>query len=277
MAEGHEQPGYGQNGRLCDEGKQEETEMGTSYLVEGAKLRCMCGSKCSELKVTDHGYYADGKKKANCKDCLPEINILDFGACKKNKNGKVCKGFMKLADKWENLGDASRLEKLSGHAALTMDSVLLCKKGGLIVPETSGQGVVREINWGLFLTRYGIKQAFAALGIKEGCLYGRDPVNLNTGNFLYEKEDLVIPGITKMSFHIFYNSMITDLIQYQYQWRLVSFSVSGGASSFSPAWDSKYHWCLSIFGQPMSIRALPLRLRAIFQSSPKVLPLLRFS
>ena len=184
--------------------------MGTSYLVEGAKLRCMCGSKCSELKVTDHGYYADGKKKANCKDCLPEINILDFGACKKNKNGKVCKGFMKLADKWENLGDASRLEKLSGHAALTMDSVLLCKKGGLIVPETSGQGVVREINWGLFLTRYGIKQAFAALGIKEGCLYGRDPVNLNTGNFLYEKEDLVIPGITKMSFHIFYNSMDGD-------------------------------------------------------------------
>ena len=47
--------------------------MGKSYLVEGARLKCICGSKCSSLKVTDHGYRADGKKKANCKDCLAEI------------------------------------------------------------------------------------------------------------------------------------------------------------------------------------------------------------
>lgn len=181
--------------------------MGKSYLVEGARLKCLCGSKAGSLKVTDHGYYADGRKKANCKDCLPNVNIPDFGMCKMNKGGKVCKGFMKLADKWDNLGDSSSLEKLSGHTALTMDSVLLCKKGGLIVPETSGQGEVREINWGLFFARYGVKLVLSALGVKGGCLYGRDPVNLNTGNFLYEKEDLVIRGKTRLSFHIYYNSM----------------------------------------------------------------------
>lgn len=56
--------------------------MGKSYLVEGARLRCLCGSKYGRLKVTDHGYYADGKRKANCKDCLPDVNIPDFGMCK---------------------------------------------------------------------------------------------------------------------------------------------------------------------------------------------------
>ncbi|MDE7197416.1 MAG: hypothetical protein K2O15_00875 [Lachnospiraceae bacterium] len=34
-----------------------------------------------------------------------------------------------------------------------------------------------------------------------------DPVNVNTGNFVYEKEDLVIRGITKLSFHMTYYSM----------------------------------------------------------------------
>jgi Rhs family protein len=182
--------------------------MGKSYLVEGARLKCICGSKCSSLKVTDHGYRADGKKKANCKDCLAEINITDFGTCKMNQQGKVCKGFMKLAEQWENTGgDSWKLEKLSGHTALTMDSVLLCKRGGIIVPETSGQGAVRKINWGAHLARYGMNRLASSLGKKDGCLYGRDPVNLNTGNFLYEKEDLVIGGVTKISFRMYYNSM----------------------------------------------------------------------
>lgn len=181
--------------------------MGKSYLVEGARLKCLNGDKSSTLKVTDHGYYADGKKKANCKDCLADVNISDFGTCKKNKEGKVCKGFMKLSDSWIDTGNSSNLERVGGSAALTMDSVLLCNRGGLIVPETSGQGRVREINWKAFLARYGKKRMGPLLGKKKGCMYNYDPVNVNTGNFLYEKEDLVIPGMTKMSFHIFYNSL----------------------------------------------------------------------
>ena len=181
--------------------------MGKSYLVEGARLRCLCGSKYGRLKVTDHGDYADGKRKANCKDCLPDVNIPDFGMCKRNKDGKVCKGFMKLADSWVSAGDSDSPETLNGHAALTMDSVLLCKKGGIIVPETSGQGTVRAINWAAYTRRYRMNLSLSTFGVKSGCMFGGDPVNLNTGNFLYEKEDLVVPGATRMSFHVFYNSM----------------------------------------------------------------------
>ena len=99
------------------------------------------------------------------------------------------------------------LEKLNGDTALTMDSILLCRKGGIIVPETSGQGDVRKIDWKQLMARYPIL-GFAAMLGKMGCsVFGFDPINLNTGNFIYEKEDLVIHGITTLSFHITYNSM----------------------------------------------------------------------
>ena len=42
---------------------------------------------------------------------------------------------------------------------------------------------------------------------RSGCIMGYDPINLNTGNFIYEKEDLIIYGITKLSFHLTYFSM----------------------------------------------------------------------
>lgn len=44
-------------------------------------------------------------------------------------------------------------------------------------------------------------------GDQPNCKTGGDPVNLNTGNFLYEKEDLLISGKTPLSFHRFYNRM----------------------------------------------------------------------
>ncbi len=182
--------------------------MGESYLVEGARLRCMWGSKCSYLKVpVGHGYTADGKKKANCTDRIPEVNIPHFGQCKMNKKGKICEGYMKPAAKWENTSGFSwNLEKLNGQTALTMDSVLLCNRGGIIVPETSGQGDVREINWEMYKARYGGRIASVS-GLNIGSLFLFEPINVNTGNFIYEKEDLVIHGITELSFHMTYNSM----------------------------------------------------------------------
>lgn len=116
--------------------------MGKSYLVEGARLRCMCGSKSSSLKVfpVGHGYTANGKIKAKCTDSLPIFNIPDFGDCKMNKEGKVCKGYMKLAKEWENTGGSSwTLEEICNQKTLTMDSVLLCGRGGIIAPETPCQ------------------------------------------------------------------------------------------------------------------------------------------
>ena len=100
--------------------------MGESYLVEGARLRCMCGSKCSNLKVQGgHGYTLSGKKKANCTDCFPLVNIPEFGQCIMNKDGGTCLGFMNLEFKWRNKGGSSwKLEQLNGDTALTMDSFL---------------------------------------------------------------------------------------------------------------------------------------------------------
>lgn len=182
--------------------------MGKSYLVEGARLRCICGSECSSLKVPDgHGYFANNKKKATNKDCIAEYNIPHFGQCALNQEGKTCKGFMKLASKWENAGGFSwSLESLNNLTTLTMDSFLLCKRGGIIIPESSGQGDVQEIDWAAVLKRYA-KYILSLLGKPGICLFGGDPINMNTGNFIYENEDLVIQGVSELSFHIFYNSM----------------------------------------------------------------------
>ena len=40
----------------------------------------------------------------------------------------------------------------------------------------------------------------------EGCMNSEDPVNLSTGNFIYEHEDLKVGGAIPLSFHRYYNS-----------------------------------------------------------------------
>ncbi len=183
--------------------------MNKSYLVTGAKLRCMWGSKPGTLVISEgHNVIASGRPKANCSDSRKGENIPEFGICGISSCGRTCRECMSLADKWINTSGSSwKLEKLNGDTALTMDSILLCRKGGIIVPETSGQGDVRKIDWKQLMARYPIL-GFAAMLGKMGCsVFGFDPINLNTGNFIYEKEDLVIHGITTLSFHITYNSM----------------------------------------------------------------------
>lgn len=110
--------------------------MGKEYLVEGAKLVCIQGGKFSLLKIPNgHGYVSGGKRKANCKDCKACVNIDDFGECKKNETTHLCKGYMELAEKWENVGGfLSKVEKIDGEEAITMDSVLICKKAELLCP-----------------------------------------------------------------------------------------------------------------------------------------------
>lgn len=57
------------------------------------------------------------------------------------------------------------------------------------------------------MARYPLIGFATALGKIGYSIFGSDPVNLNTGNFIYEKEDLKIRGIMMLSFHITYNSM----------------------------------------------------------------------
>lgn len=186
--------------------------MGKEYLVEGAMLMCVNGSSFNMLKIPiGHGYTSAGKKKANCRDCKACMNIPYFGACRKNEKTHLCEGYMLLADKWESTGGtAGAAEKVDGEEALTMDSVLLCRKGGVIMPLTSGQGYEKGIDWGAFMKRFQKVVGWVA-GKNLMCqVFGGDPINMNTGNFIYEREDLKIPGITQLSFHLFYNSLEQD-------------------------------------------------------------------
>lgn len=182
------------------------------YLVEGAKLVCVNGSIITELKVPQsHNYTSGGKKKANCKDCKACENISYFGECCKNQDTHLCEGYMDLAEKWENTAaTTTKLENVNGEDAITMNSVLLCKKGGIIIPITSGQGYDGKINWEDFLKRYQSVIRWA-IGQNLYChVFGKDPINMNTGNYIYEKEDLIIGGIMPLSFKIFYNAMDSE-------------------------------------------------------------------
>ncbi|MGL5437592.1 MAG: RHS repeat-associated core domain-containing protein [Lachnospiraceae bacterium] len=179
------------------------------YLVEGAKLVCVHGNKITVLQVPEnHNYTSGGRKKANCKDCKACENIEYFGNCRKNEDTNLCEGFMSLEEQWENTAISGTMaEQVSGEEAITMSSVLLCKKGGIIIPVTSGQGYDEEINWGSFLLRLQNVLRWAA-GKNLLChIFGKDPINLNTGNYIYEKEGVFIDGAMPISFYLFYNAM----------------------------------------------------------------------
>mgnify|MGYP001041375748 CR=1 FL=1 len=183
--------------------------MGKEHLVDGAWLMCTSGSAPARFKLTEgHGYTSGGRSIANCKDCKAGEHIPCFGNCKNNTKTKTCEGFINLSDEWVSTTFSDKTpEQVSGEDVITMDSVLLCNKGGIIIPLTSGQGYDNGINWNAYSKRYQ-KAALWMLGKNLMCqIFGNDPINLNTGNYIYEKEDLVIPGITKLSFRLFYNSM----------------------------------------------------------------------
>ena len=183
--------------------------MGKDYLVKGAKLMCVNGKGIVELDIpNEHGYDEKGRAKANCTDCKEKDNIPYFEACRKNEETHLCKGYMELAEKWENMSTGpARAEKIDKEEAITMDSVLVCNKGGLILPVTSGQEERMMLEGAMFGLRY-LKSIGWARGKGLGCqIFGWDPINMNTGNFLYEKEDLIIPGMTRLSFKASYNSM----------------------------------------------------------------------
>ena len=160
------------------------------------------GDSTAELKIPEgHGYYSGGRKKANCKDCVAYENIPCFGTCSKNGRTHQCEGFMDLAEKWVNTkGSSISAEQIDGEAAITMTSALLCKKGGIILPVTSGQGYNGALDWEAFQKHYQKVKRWAA-GKDLLCrIYEKDPINMNTGSYIYEKEDLVSGGKMPLSF-----------------------------------------------------------------------------
>lgn len=179
------------------------------YLVEGAKLICVNGSIVTQLKVLEsHSYTSGGKEKANCKDCKAYENIPPFGRCQKNEEDHMCEGFMDLDEKWENTDvNTTKPENVSGEDAISLNSVLLCKKGGVIMPVSSGQGYDGKIDWDNLKKRYQDVVSWAAGQKLLTHVYRKDPININTGNYIYEKEDLFIDGELPLSFKLFYNAL----------------------------------------------------------------------
>ncbi len=181
------------------------------YLVEGAELTCSQGSCNGKLKIPEgHHYLSGDRKKANCRDCVEGGNIPYFGNCSLRGKEGGCEGFMLLDEQWRNTErpfHGFEVEYVDGEPAIITSSVLLCKRGGIIRPVTSGQGYDGRLNYGMYKRRYKKGLSWAA-GQKPGRhRYEKDPINMNTGNYIYEREDLVTGGKVPLSFRFLYNAM----------------------------------------------------------------------
>lgn len=122
------------------------------YIVRGAKMKCDKGTHARKINLpVSHGSYVGEKPMMNKTD-RKEDNISYFGIChgecpssgeniylisedgRKIDCGKKC--CVKILKDWEN---AKKDTLVEGEAALTTDSVLMCKYGGKIKFETNGQ------------------------------------------------------------------------------------------------------------------------------------------
>lgn len=138
---------------------------GKEYLVRGAQLRCSCGSNSRKLNLSPcHGVYFKAHPLAHQMDCkqgeTDEDNITWFGICDKDDldtkkivvvddNGKNQTGLMckpEIIGNWKNTYNKAQIagnhvpgEEYELYDALTMDSYLICRHGGIITPVDSGQ------------------------------------------------------------------------------------------------------------------------------------------
>ncbi|MCL2424889.1 MAG: DUF6531 domain-containing protein [Oscillospiraceae bacterium] len=70
------------------------------------------------------------------------------------------------------------------------------------------------------------KAMLALAGVNNFCAFGFDPVNMSTGNFIYSKEDITVPGRFPLEFKRFYNS------------------IGGTESTLGANWTHNYNICL---------------------------------
>ena len=202
------------------------------FLVKGAELKCnWCQNKVKlELPVSHGEYIGKGTDHplVNMMDCVPVQNIPSFGAACQNPAYKSLPTpppcVPAVIPPWQNPHmDAT----VSGLKAITDKSFLVCALGGLIEPQNSGQPeldqkAIDEIKdwldmyqnlppWLQKLYRSELQKRLETLskllGIPKGCCMGGDPVNLATGNFIYSKVDIEIPGRFPIKFKRFYNAM----------------------------------------------------------------------
>lgn len=185
----------------------------SEYLVEGAKLRCTQGSKSEPVKVPkSHNVELKGKSLLNENDCKPGENIPCFGICKKTM--KPCVPM--TPGPWINPNKKMMIDDTD---AITVDSALVCMCGGLILPEESGQAELFEMMFEMLGSEQFALMMGSLNALKNGSCLGGDPVNLCTGNFIYQKEDFRIEGHHPLTFTRSYNSVSGENSIFGIGWR----------------------------------------------------------
>lgn len=139
-----------------------------AYVVRGADLMCNCGTNSRKFNLNQcHGVYIKDHAVVHDHDCAQgeKENITWFGVCKSGQapdtenikliggdnqehTGKKCTPV--IVDIWQNSYDKTQvvkndscedgnLENSVVYNTVTMDSFLVCKYGGIIMPINSGQ------------------------------------------------------------------------------------------------------------------------------------------
>ena len=117
-------------------------EIGTAYVVRGAKMICNKGTDIKRINLlVSHGAYANGNPIMIESDNAVGTNISTFGICSGScpANGsseKTKKCQMMILNKWMNTKEDTLIE---GAPALTTASILICAYGGIIRFITDGQ------------------------------------------------------------------------------------------------------------------------------------------
>lgn len=109
---------------------------GYEYVVRGAEVFCGRGSKPCVLNLPkDHGVYtSDGRPLITVSDTKPG-NISGFGICNiDRKHPRTC---VPELGSWEAYGNSDM--KINGEYAVKRNATVTCKKGGIIILNTSGQ------------------------------------------------------------------------------------------------------------------------------------------
>ena len=107
----------------------------TTYVVEGATLRCTFGSSSSILQIPcDRGIYRRDKKEANVADHVGGKNIMSHGSCMRASPPPPC--IMGTTSKWVRGKDDVLVDD---EMALLKTSINFCSCGGVVYIVDDGQ------------------------------------------------------------------------------------------------------------------------------------------
>lgn len=121
------------NGSKSPQSAMHNTSGEVKYLVRGAILGCSAGSSPSQLNLPlCHGVYAKKHPMMNQMDYAANANVMPFGKCA--VTDKACSPA--IGGPWLK---EHKKTVVTNAPAITMESFLVCTKGGLIEPRTSGQ------------------------------------------------------------------------------------------------------------------------------------------